>query len=48
MLSLSNRIDVLNILDKKESQISIAKHYGVHPNQILRVLKQKDQLMQDW
>jgi len=47
-LSLSDRIDVLNRLDRKESQVSIAKDYGVHPSQISRVLKQKDQLMQDW
>ena len=47
-LSLTDRVDVLSRLDRKESQVSVAKHYGVHPSQISRILKQKEQLLQDW
>ena len=47
-LSLADRVDVLSRLDRKESQVSVAKHYGVHPSQISRILKQKEQLLQDW
>jgi len=38
----------LNRLDRKESQVSIAKHYGVHPSLVSWVFKQKYQVMQDW
>ena len=48
-LSLAERIDVIKRMeDKKESQESVAKHYGVHRSQISRILKQKDQLLHDW
>jgi len=31
-----------------ESQASIAKSYGVHPSSISRIMKQKEQIVDDW
>jgi len=32
----------------KESQESVAKHFGVHRSQISRILKEKEKLLHDW
>ena len=47
-LSLAERVDVLNRLENKESQASVAKHFGVHPSQISRIQKQRSELLQSW
>jgi len=47
-LSLTVRMDVVKRLDSNESQASIAKSYGVHPSSISRIMKQKDQVIEDW
>ena len=47
-LSLTERMDVVKRLDSNESQASIAKSYGVHPSSISRIMKQKEQILEDW
>ena len=47
-LSLADRVEVLKRIDSKESQVSVAKHFGVHPSQICRIVKQRQQVMVDW
>ena len=47
-LSLVDRLDVLKRIDNKESQVSVAKHFDVHPSQICRIVKQRQQVLDDW
>uniref|UniRef100_A0A8C4RH87 HTH CENPB-type domain-containing protein n=1 Tax=Erpetoichthys calabaricus TaxID=27687 RepID=A0A8C4RH87_ERPCA len=48
VLSLVDRVEVLKPIDSKESQVSVAKHFGVHPSQICRIVKQWQQVIDDW
>jgi len=47
-LSLTERMDVVKRLDSNEIQASIAKSYGVHHSSISRIMKQKEQIFEDW
>lgn len=47
-LSLADRVEVLKRIDCKESQVSVAKHFGINPSQICRIVKLRQQIMDDW
>ena len=47
-LNLSQRVDVLERLQRKESQTSIASLYGVNQSQISRIQKNRDNIIDEW
>jgi len=47
-LTLAECVDVLDRLEKKESQTSIALLYGVNQSQISHIQKNKDKIVDEW
>jgi IS30 family transposase len=47
-LSLSDKVKVINMLKKKNSQMDIAKKLGISQSQVSRVCKSQNEIMKQW
>jgi len=47
-LTLAQRVDVIERLNRNESQTSIATAFGVNQSQISRIQKNKDKIIEEW
>jgi len=47
-LTLAQRVDVIERLNRNESQTSIATAFGINQSQISRIQKNKDKIIKEW
>lgn len=47
-LTVAERVDMIKCLENKESQVSVAKKFGVHQSLVSRVSKNKDKILREW
>lgn len=47
-LTVAERVDMIKCLENKESQVSVAKKFGVHQSLVSRVGKNKAKILKEW
>lgn len=47
-LTVAERVDMIKCLENKESQVSVAKKFGVHQSLVSRIRKNKDKILKEW